>query len=197
MRLPVMARILTMFHYDGAIYKMKRLGLQPLIEELQHLICSTEIRVLEKKREGSISANGAAALRKLIDQGFQGVPGWEEGRSGDVDWIKCKIVNGTRVCIGVEVQVSARDELLYKDILHLRTRIVEGNIDLGVIVVPSARLQSFLPDRTPTISYARQVVKETDADRLPIILIEIEHDGPGPPLGKMETNTSKGRQRRT
>jgi hypothetical protein len=82
--------------------------------------------------------------------------------------------------------------LLYKDILHLKTRIVTGDIDLGIIVVPSDRLQSFLPDRTPSVSYAKKVIAEQDADRLPIILIEMEHDGPGPSLGKKITNLGKG-----
>jgi hypothetical protein len=96
----------------------------------------------------------------------------------------------------VEIQVSARSELLYKDILHLKSRIVSGDIDLGVIVVPSDYLQSFLPDRTPSVSYARKVIAEQDADRLPIVLIEMEHDGPGPPLGKKVTNTSRGKRRK-
>jgi len=105
-------------------------------------------------------------------------------------------VNGTRVCVGVEIQVSARSELLYKDILHLKSRLVSGDIDLGIIVAPSDHLQSFLPDRTPSISYAKRVIVEQDADRLPIVLIEMEHDGPGPPLGKKVTNTSRGSRKK-
>jgi hypothetical protein len=81
--------------------------------------------------------------------------------------------------------------MLYKDVLHLRRRIERGDIDLGVIIVPSDQLQRFLPDRTPSSSYALKVIKEQDADRLPIILIEIEHDGPGPALIKRTTNTSR------
>jgi len=134
-------------------------------------------------------------FRELIDARFRAY-GWQTGRTGDIDWIKCKTVNGTQVCVGVEVQVSARSELLYKDILHLRTRIVTGDVDVGLIVVPSDRMQSYLPDRTPSVSYAKQVIRETDADRLPIMLIEIEHDGPGPALRKRKTNTSRRGQRR-
>jgi hypothetical protein len=96
----------------------------------------------------------------------------------------------------VEIQISARSELLYKDILHLKNRIVSGDIDLGIIVVPSDYLQSFLPDRTPSVSYARKVIAEQDADRLPIILIELEHDGPGPPLQKKTTNLSRRKSKR-
>jgi len=108
-----------------------------------------------------------------------------------VDWKKCKTVNGTRVCIGVEIQVSGRD--VYRDILHLKNRIVSGEIDVGVIVVSSNRLQQFLTDRTPNASYTKTVIQEQDANRLPILLIEMEHDGPGPPLEKKITN--RGRRR--
>ncbi len=190
-----MAKIKSVKAYDGAENKIQRLGLQPLVEELKALVEATTIRLLERKREGSESFNGAAAIRELLDATFQATKTWESKKSGDVDWAKCKIVNGTRVCVGVEIQVSARSELLYKDILHLKTKIVTGDIDLGIIVVPSDRLQSFLPDRTPSVSYAKKVIAEQDADRLPILLIEMEHDGPGPPLGKRVTNLSRGKRK--
>jgi hypothetical protein len=182
--------------YDGAENKMHRLGLQPLVEEVKNIVTSTRVFVEERKREGSTSFNGAAAIRELLDDAFRRTGTWESKQSGDVDWSKCKVVNGTRVCIGVEIQISARSELLYKDVLHLKTRIVSGDIDLGIIVVPSDHLQSFLPDRTPSVSYAKKVIAEQDADRLPVILIEMEHDGPGPPLLKKVTNTSRGKSRR-
>jgi len=172
---------------------MRRLGLQPLLAEVKSLVESTTVLVQERKREGSTSFNGAAAIRELLDSTFSKTRTWESKKSGDVDWSKCKVVNGTRVCVGVEIQVSARSELLYKDVLHLKTRIVSGDIDVGIIVVPSDHLQSFLPDRTPSVSYAKKVIAEQDADRLPIVLIEMEHDGAGPPLGKRVTNMSAGK----
>jgi hypothetical protein len=89
------------------------------------------------------------------------------------------------------MRISNRREILYKDVLHLRRRLECGDVDLGVIIVPSDQLQRFLPDRTPSSSYAVKVIKEQDADRLPIILIENEHDGPGPALIKRTTNTSR------
>jgi hypothetical protein len=187
-----MAKINTVKLYDGAENKMRRLGLEPLVDEVKKLIESTKIMVREKKREGSKSFNGAAAIRELLDITFGESKTWEPKKTGDVDWSKCKVVNGTRVCVGVEIQISARSELLYKDILHLKTRIVTGDIDLGIFIVPSDRLQSFLPDRTPSFSYAKKVIAEQDSDRLPIILIEMEHDGPGPSLGKKVTNLGKG-----
>ncbi len=192
-----MAKIRSVKAYDGAENKMRRLGLQPLVEEVKSLVETTRVLVHERRREGSTSFNGAAAIRELLDHTFREAGAWESKQSGDVDWSKCKVVNGTRVCVGVEIQISARSELLYKDILHLKSRIVSGDIDLGIIVVPSDHLQSFLPDRTPSVSYARKVIAEQDADRLPIVLIEMEHDGAGPPLGKKVTNTSRGKRRKS
>jgi hypothetical protein len=182
-----MAKIIEIVNFDGAETKMYRLGLQTILEEVCELLRSATIFLEERKQ-----ANGGASVRELIDVRFATASGWERKQTGDVDWLKCKVINGTRVCLGVEIQVSARSELLYKDILHLRTRISQGDIDLGIIVVPSDRLQSYLPDRTPSISYAKKVIRETDADRLPILLIEIEHDGPGPALKKKVTNLGEG-----
>jgi hypothetical protein len=141
-----------------------------------------------------LHANGAAVIRELLDQRFLRSGKWQSKKSGDVDWSKCKAVNGTRICVGVEIQISARSELLYKDILHLRNRIAGGDIDLGIIIVPSDRLASFLPDRTPSVSYAHRVIAQQDAGRLPIVVIEIEHDGPGPALPKKVTNKGVGRK---
>jgi hypothetical protein len=191
-----MAKIGSITTYDGAEKKMQRLGLQPLLEEVKSLVEATRIFVDERRREGSTSFNGAAAIRELLDAKFHETKTWEPKKTGDVDWSKCKVVNGTRVCVGVEIQVSARSELLYKDILHLKTRIVTGDIDLGIIIVPSDRLQSYLPDRTPCLTYAKKVIAEQDADRLPIILIEMGHDGPGPALGKKVTNMGLGRPKK-
>ena len=69
---------------------------------------------------------------------------------GGIDWIKRLRYNQTlAVKMGVEIQVSARSDLLIRDIVHLRNSLQQGEIDIGVIVVPSDRLQTFLPDRTP------------------------------------------------
>ena len=163
---------------------MNRLGLGPLLTEIEQMLQSHVALLAEETQ-----ANGAAELREQLDGLFK--DDWTPAKVGDIDWVRCKKINGTQVCLGVEIQVSGRSEMLYKDVLHLRRRIECGDIDLGVIVVPSDRLQKFLPDRTPSSSYAVKVIREQDADRLPIVLIEIEHDGPGPALIKRTTNTSR------
>ncbi len=164
---------------------MNRLGLGPLLTEIEKMLQSHVALLAEEKQANGARrnfGNSSTACSKTIGR---------RPKVGDIDWVRCKKINGTQVCLGVEIQVSGRSEMLYKDVLHLRRRIECGDIDLGVVVVPSDRLQRFLPDRTPSSSYAVKVIKEQDADRLPIVLIEIEHDGPGPALIKRTTNTSR------
>src|SRR5947208_624971 len=110
-----MAKIIEIVYFDGAETKMKRLGLQVVLQEVCELLQSTSIHLEERKQ-----ANGGAAVRELFDLKFAAAGGWEPKKTGDIDWMKCKTINGTKVCLGVEIQVSARSELLYKDILHLR-----------------------------------------------------------------------------
>jgi len=42
----------------------------------------------------------------------------------------------------VEIQVSARSDMLIRDFVRLRNSLQQGEIDVGFIVVPSVRLQS-------------------------------------------------------
>jgi hypothetical protein len=81
--------------------------------------------------------------------------------------------------MGVEIQVSARSDLLIRDVVHLRNSIQLGAIDLGVIVVPSDKMQYFLPDRTPSYRDAIRYIEEefVEAQNFPIVIIAVEHDG--------------------
>ena len=131
-------------------------------------------------------ANGAATLRKLIDARFREAGGWRRRVAGSADWTKTKVVNGTTLRVEVEVQVSARSDLLIRDVIHLRDSLEEGRIDVGIIVVPSDRLGPYLTDRTPRMRDAVRTVREARAENLPLLLMAIEHDGPGPPLPKQK-----------
>ena len=135
---------------------------------------------MEERRD----ANGGAAVRRLIDEQFVLAGGWTKRQTGDVDWTKCHVVNGTRVCLGVEVQFSARSDLVVIDVIHLRRALTEGAIDVAVLVVASDRLGYFLTDRGPRMADAKRHVREARADDLPLLLIALEHDGPGAPLAK-------------
>jgi hypothetical protein len=168
--------------FGGALEKVERLGLGPLYEELRNVIRGFPLRVLEvKTRKG---ANSAGVVRKMFDAAFDKAGDWRGIKSGGIDWSKCRTVNGTRVCIGVEVQVSGRsDSGIIMDLHHLRAAITSGKIDVGVLVVPNAVLAKLLTDRTPQLKDAERHIKH-GFDLFPLLVLAFEHDGPGPALEK-------------
>jgi hypothetical protein len=170
--------------YDGFFEKTKRLGLEGLLNEAREVLSGFSLLVLEKK-----DSNGGAALRELIDERFTAAGGWKKQQTGGVDWTKCHRANGTEVCLGIEVQMSARGDMLVMDVHHLRTDMIEGRIDVGVLAVPSDKLGAFLTDRAPCLSDAKRHVEMARAVDLPLLLIGITHDGPGSALPKRYKRT--------
>jgi hypothetical protein len=174
-----MPKIVEEKAYNGAIARIARLGLTPLLNEVREIVSGFQLLVKESR-----DANGGATLRRLIDSRFQQVGGWTKRQTGATDWTKCHVINGARVCLGVEVQTSGRSDLIVIDLIHLRRDLTEGQIDVGILVVPSDRLGIFLTDRGPKMADAMRHVEAARAEDLPLILIAIEHDGPGAPLPK-------------
>lgn len=181
-----MPRIVEAVYYDGARERVDRLGLGPLIDEIREIISSFPLLVREVK-----DSNGGAAVRKLLDARFEDRGGWTKKVSGDIDWSKCHHVNGTKVCVGVEVQVSARSDLLVVDMIHLTAAFRDGRLDVGVVIVPSDKLSRFLTDRGPCISDAKRHAKAARLEDSPLILFAIEHDGAGDRLAKQSKRSSK------
>jgi hypothetical protein len=181
-----MPKIVEEIYYNGAKDRTERLGLTPLIDEIKRIVQGFTLLVKEQK-----DANGGAAVRKLLDEQFQAAGGWKKKTVGDIDWIKCHQVNGTSVCVGVEVQVSARSDLLVMDMIHLTAAFRDGRLDIGVVVVPSDKLSRFLTDRGPCISDAKRHAKVARLEDSPLILLAIEHDGPGESLAKQPKRASK------
>lgn len=171
---------------NGALEKIARLGLGDLYNELKQILTGFTLLVKEER-----DANGGAAVRKLIDAQFQAARGWTKKQTGDIDWTKCRTIDGAQVCIGVEVQFSGRSDLIVVDLIHLRKAIADGKIDVGVLVVASDRLGRFLTDRGPKMADAKRHVREARADDLPLVLVGLEHDGPGAPLPKQEKRERK------
>ena len=167
--------------YNGVYERAQRLGLVHLLDELRKLLTNFALLVKEET-----DSNGGKRVRELIDSQFRSVDGWVKGQSL-IDWTKCITVNGTKLCVGVEIQVSGRsDSGLVMDIIHLRKALVAGYIDIGILVVPSDRLSVFLTDRGPSMADAQRHVREARAEDLPLILVSLEHDGPGPALAKQK-----------
>lgn len=182
-------KITHMRFYDGAKDKICRLGISRLFLELQQILLDTHVTLLEEKQ-----ANSAAAIRELIDESFDRAGDWTETKAGGIDRIKRLKFNETIVSrMGVEVQVSARSDLLIRDMVHIRNSLQEGHIDVGILVVPSDHLHYFLPDRTPSLRDAVRYVEEEfkEAAGFPIVIVAIEHDGPGEALPK-KTRKNQG-----
>ncbi len=146
------------------------------------------------------NANGAADIRERIDSSFDRAGGWTKTRVGGVNWVKeITLRAGNQVAIaalGVEVQVSGRSTMLYRDVSHLRESLRDAKIDPGVIVVPDDELAHYLTDRTPTLREAIETITDVDATDVPIRLLPIGTDGFGDrALPKKTTNRGTGKNR--
>lgn len=164
--------------YNGAKERIERLGIE-MFDEVIRLIEETKLYILEEK-----DSNSGAVVRERIDAAFQQAKGWKKFQTGDVDWRKSRKINGTEVAIGVEVQVSARSDLVVVDIMHLRDAIESGSIDVGVIVVPCDKTAYFLTDRCPTMRETTNAIEKIRSQHLPLVVLAVEHDGPGAALPK-------------
>ena len=176
-----MPKIVSEQAFDGAEALIQRLGLDELLDEVRRIITGFELLVDERK-----DGNGSKVLRALIDRQFSAAGGWNQKKSGGVDWIKQQAINGRprHICIGVEIQVSGRSDMLSVDLIHLRKELLQGKIDLAVLVVPSDKLGYFLTDRVAKLSEAHRHIEMARAEDMPFVLIAIEHDGQGPALPK-------------
>ena len=174
------------FFFNGSEQRIARLGLQPLWEELEEALAGFELRVEERR-----DSNSAGEVRALFDKGFQNLQGWSKKQTGGVDWTKCHSVNGTTVCLGVEIQISARSDMLIVDVVHLRDEITAGNIDVGVIVVPSDELAVYLTDRVARFTDAKKAVERARAQDLTLAILSIRHDGVGPAIPKRRTRQGR------
>lgn len=161
--------------YGGSRDKICRLGLLHLSLELQGFIFSVQVCVLNQKKTYS-----ASVVRKAIDDAFTKAGEWVCQKSGGIDWLKRMKFNTSVVArMGVEIQVPGRSDMLAREIVDERNALQAGEIDVGVIVVPSDHFEYFLTDRVATFTYARRYIEEEfrEAKTFPIVLIGIEHDG--------------------
>jgi hypothetical protein len=181
-----MPKIVNRCPFDGAEARVERLGLRQLWSELESILTDWPLLVEERR-----DANSGASVRAAIDARFAEAGSWKKIASGGIDWVKCHTVNGTRVCIGVEIQFSARSDLLIVDIDHLRQEITAGSIDIGVVVVPSDHFAFFLTDRAPHFSAACKAVERARANDLPLMILGLDHDGTGEALAKRRTRQGR------
>jgi hypothetical protein len=183
-----MPKIIDREPYGGAETRIRRLGIKPLIDEIEFLVTDFPLLIKEER-----NANGAAAIRVMLDKRFEVAGGWKITKSGGIDWQKSLPLNnsGAEVCVGVELQISARSDLLTNDLTHLMKAIEDGLIDVGVIIVPANGTARFLTDRCPSFASALDHVKRAKGQFSPILIWSIGHDGSGPALPKKRTNLGK------
>jgi hypothetical protein len=170
--------------FGGAQQKLDRLGLKGIWNELEDVLTGFQVRHYKHDRK-----NPGVVLRSLLDNRFRSLSNWNENQGEGVDWIGCRTVNGTRVCLGVEIQfsVTAQSDLLFVDLQYLYDEIVAGRIDVGVMVVPSTKLASSLTDDVATYRDAVTGIQRAGATHYPIAVLALEHDRPGPALTKRRT----------
>ena len=169
--------------YNGFLKKAERLGVLSIIGEATSTLTAFQLSVEEKKH-----ANGTRGIRQTIDERFEQIGGWVKVTVGGIDWTK---QNEQGATVGVEVQVSGRSDMLAVDIMHLKEKLVDGVIDVGLIIVPDDVLSRFLTDRTPNLATAVKHVEHRAKD-LPIRVLAFRHDGVGQALVKMRTNLGRG-----
>jgi hypothetical protein len=174
--------------FGGTEERLNRLGLKNVWKELENIL--TNFQLCLDKRDDTDSE---IVLRKLIDARFRSTSGWKGKRSGEVNWTRCHKIGEIRVCLGAQIQlsVSAESDLLLVDLQYLRDEISGGRIDVGVIVVPSDKLAYFLTDRVARYTDAVKAVERARASDLPLVVLALEHDGPGPALMKRQTRQGK------
>jgi hypothetical protein len=183
-----MPKIVSEQSFDGAEAIIDRLGLDELLAEVRAIVTDFALLIEERK-----DANGTAGLRGMIDQRFRAAGGWVQNKAGGVGWIKRQAINGRprHICIGVEVQVSGRSDVMSVDLIHLRKELLQRKIDLAVLIVPGDRLGYFLTDRVARLPEAKRQIEMARAEDMPFVLIAIEHDGPGPALKKQPRSSKE------
>ena len=176
-------RVVERSFYNGSERRIARLGIV-MFQELVSLLEACPLFISEEK-----DSNSGAAVRRMIDDQFAAAEDWTKTVSGGIDWQKCIDRHGTTVCLGVEIQVSARSDLVVIDVMHLRDALEAGLIDVGVIVVPSDKMAYYMTDRAPTFRETIVAIEtRMKTAHSAIVVIAIEHDGPGPALAKRIKN---------
>lgn len=179
---PGMATITEERFYAGAARRVDRLGLSPVLEELRAVLTSDVVSSPRGAR-----STGPVTARKSLEQRFRGAQGWIPKRRGTIHWMKSRVVEGRRFCLGVSIHFSAKSEFAIIDLLNIRKAIVGGQVDVGVLIVPGNQPGAPTGARARMRDVKRCVI-DARVDDLPLILIGLELDGPGQALAKRAEN---------
>ncbi len=183
-------RITVELAYDGLERRIQRLHLSPVVEEVRQLLRNMHVVLSERP-----SSNSGATLRKLISWEFKEAVGWLKKTGRGADWWKFVKVGDARVCLASTIRVSGRSELIVADLRRLCRLVRGGEIDAGMVIVPSDRLASFLKGGRPSLGGTLTAIEYSDSQGIPLLVMAVEHDGAGPPLGVTNAK-SRGRRNR-
>ncbi len=75
--------------------------------------------------------------------------------------------------------MSAESDLLLLNLQYLRDDIAAGRIDVGAMVVASNNLANFLAKGVADFGAAVKAVDHAGASYLPLVVLALDHDGPG------------------
>ncbi len=176
--------------FNGTVRKVNRLGLGGVLEELRRFV-------------GWFSPlNGEMVCvdtGKTIGGSLQGLlsrAGWTRHRAGRGYWKKSLTIDGVEVSLGARIQLYGRKSLNARDamtveVVGLANKIASGAIDVGALVVAEDRLAARLGLRVPSLSDAVDAVERCGMTDLPLVILALEHDGPGCALPKKRTRQGR------
>ena len=176
--------------FDGTARKVDRLELRGVLDELRRLVgrCGPLNR-------GITCADPGKMIRESVQAGLL-TAGWGKDRVGRGYWKKSLAIDAVEVSVGTRVQLNGRNGLNVRDamtveVVGLAHKIASGAIDVGALVVAGDRLAMRLGRRVPSFSDTIEAVERCGMTDLPLIILALEHDGPGPPLPKRRTRQGK------
>ena len=172
--------------FGGAREKLNRLGLKCIWNELENVLTDFELHSGNRN-----NITGRLSLRNLIDERFRSLVAWQLKRGGY--WAGCHKIYGIRAYLGVRMQfsVTPQSDRLFVDLQYLCDGIIRGQIDVGALVVPSDNPTSLPKGHVARYSDAVKAVERARASDLPLAVLALEHDGPGPALIKRQTRQGK------
>lgn len=180
-------KITKLAFYGGAREKVCRLGLFGSYLELQDILLTSQVTIIDRKRE-----NGIEAVSESINASFEICGDWRISDAGGIDRRRSvRYGDCMESRMGVSIPFSGRNAQTCRDIVHIRNSLQDSEIDVGVIVVPSDEFEYRLTDRVANLTYAKRYIEEElrEAQTYPIVLVAIEHDGfTDKALPKMRTN---------
>jgi hypothetical protein len=159
-----MAGIGEVTFLGGASRKLRRLQLEEVWDDLKAILSRLE------RSDGRMTA---AQMRRALNLRFTESKGWVKSR-GRLDWLWCAEAGESGPALGVESRFSGPPDLLLINIARLRDQVVQGGIDIGVLVVASDSSATTLESGWLSHSHALRAAQRIRADYSPIVVLGLD-----------------------